>query len=58
LADASADFKTQLLSDPDVARHLSRAELDSLVKDTGLDQQMKALGYWEQWQSGARGRKP
>jgi len=41
-----------------LGKRLSRAELDSLVKDTGLDQQMKALGYWEQWQSGARGRKP
>jgi adenylosuccinate lyase len=28
--DANADFKTQLLSDPDVAKHLSRAELDKL----------------------------
>jgi adenylosuccinate lyase len=25
-----ADFKTQLLSDPDVAKHLSRAELEKL----------------------------
>src|SRR6201996_5398685 len=28
--DANADFKTQLLSDPDVAKHLTRAELDKL----------------------------
>src|SRR5580704_16062974 len=28
--DATADFKTQLLSDPDVAQQLSRAELDKL----------------------------
>src|SRR5277367_4074292 len=28
--NAGADFKTQLLADPDVARHLSRAELDRL----------------------------
>jgi adenylosuccinate lyase len=28
--NASADFKDQLLSDPDVAKHLSRAELDQL----------------------------
>src|SRR5271170_7735141 len=28
--EAGADFKTQLLADPDVARHLSRAELDRL----------------------------
>jgi adenylosuccinate lyase len=28
--DANADFKTQLLNDPDLAKHLSRAELDKL----------------------------
>jgi carboxypeptidase Q len=39
-------------------KRLSRAELDTLVKETGLDQQMKSLGYWDAWQSGARGRKP
>jgi carboxypeptidase Q len=41
-----------------IGKRLSRAELDTLVKQTGLDEQMKLLGYWEQWQSGARGRKP
>lgn len=41
-----------------IGKRLSRAELDALVKETGLDQQMKALGYWDAWQSGARGRKP
>jgi len=41
-----------------LGERLSRAELDTLVKETGLDEQMKTLGYWEQWQSGARGRKP
>ena len=41
-----------------LGRRLSRAELDVLVKETGLDQQMKLLGYWDAWQSGARGRKP
>jgi hypothetical protein len=41
-----------------IGKRLSRAELDTLVRETGLDQQMKTLGYWEQWQSGARGRKP
>lgn len=39
-------------------RRLSRPELDVLLKQTGLDQQMKLLGYWDSWQSGARGRKP
>jgi hypothetical protein len=41
-----------------LGRRLSRAELDVLVKETGLDQQMRALGYWDAWQSGSRGRKP
>src|SRR5438132_9435428 len=41
-----------------LGKRLSRAELDELVKRTGLDEQMKLLGYWEHWQSGARGRRP
>jgi carboxypeptidase Q len=41
-----------------LGKRLSRAELDGLVKETGLDQQMKLLGYWDAWQNGERGRKP
>jgi carboxypeptidase Q len=41
-----------------LGKRLTRAELDPLVKETGLDRQMKALGYWDAWQTGARGRKP
>ena len=41
-----------------LGKRLTRAELDVLVKETGLDQQMKLLGYWEAWQTGTRGRKP
>jgi len=41
-----------------LGKRLSRIELDVLVKETGLDQQLKLLGYWNAWQSGARGRKP
>jgi carboxypeptidase Q len=41
-----------------LGKRLSRTELDTLVKETGLDQQLKLLGYWDAWQSGARGRKP
>ena len=41
-----------------IGKRLSRAELDTLVKETGLGEQMKTLGYWEQWRSGARGRTP
>jgi carboxypeptidase Q len=39
-------------------RRLTRAEIETLMKETGVDQQMKLLGYWDAWQSGARGRKP
>jgi Iap family predicted aminopeptidase len=41
-----------------LGKRLSRDELDVLVKETGLDQQLRLLGYWDAWQSGARGRKP
>jgi carboxypeptidase Q len=41
-----------------LGKRLSRAELDVIVKETGLEQQMKLLGYWDAWQSGQRGRKP
>ncbi len=41
-----------------LGKRLTRAELDILVKETGLDQQLKLLGYWDAWQSGQRGRKP
>ncbi|MGB8472599.1 MAG: M20/M25/M40 family metallo-hydrolase [Candidatus Acidiferrum sp.] len=41
-----------------LGKRLTRLELDVLLKKTGLDQQMKTLGYWAAWQSGARGRKP
>ena len=41
-----------------LGKRIPRAELDVLVKETGLDQQLKLLGYWDAWQSGTRGRKP
>jgi len=34
----------------------SRAEVEALVKATGLDQQMQVFGLWGGFQSGARGR--
>lgn len=36
----------------------SRPQIETLMKATGLDQQLKTLGYWPQWESGARGRRP
>jgi hypothetical protein len=41
-----------------IGKRLSRSEIETQMKETGLDQQMKTLGYWDGWQSGARGRKP
>jgi carboxypeptidase Q len=40
-----------------IGKRQSRAEIEELMKNTGLDQQMKTLGYWDSWQSGARGRQ-
>jgi len=36
----------------------TRAEIAEVLKATGLEQQLKTLGYWEGWQDGTRGRKP
>jgi len=36
----------------------SRAQIETLMKATGLDQEMKTLGMWADWESGSRGRKP
>ena len=41
-----------------IGKRLTRGEIEAQMKETGLDQQMKTLGYWDAWQSGARGRKP
>ena len=35
---------------------LTRAELDKLLADTRLDDQMKFLELWEEWENGERGR--
>jgi carboxypeptidase Q len=34
----------------------NRAEIEELIKDTHLDDQMKAFELWESWASGKRGR--
>jgi hypothetical protein len=41
-----------------LGKRLLHGEIEAQIKETGLDQQMKALGYWDAWQSGARGRMP
>lgn len=41
-----------------LGKRFTRSEIQRQMKETGLDQQLKALGYWDAWQCGARGRKP
>jgi carboxypeptidase Q len=41
-----------------IGKRLSRAEMETLLKETHLDEELKAFGMWPDWQSGARGRKP
>ena len=36
----------------------SRAEIESLLKNSGLEQQMKSASLWPLWESGERGRLP
>jgi carboxypeptidase Q len=41
-----------------LGKRLSRTELETLMKESGLDQQMKSMGYWQDWLKGTRGRQP
>jgi Iap family predicted aminopeptidase len=41
-----------------IGKRQSRAEIEALLKETGLDREMQATGLWADWLSGARGRKP
>jgi hypothetical protein len=36
----------------------SRAQIETILKTTGMDQQMKNAGLWAQWESHERGRVP
>jgi len=40
-----------------LGKRQSRAEIEELLKRTGLAEKMRQLGYWEAWQNGARGRQ-
>ena len=52
LAFSLAEFATPL------GPRLSRSQIDKLLKDSGLDSQLKTLDVWPYWQSGRRGRQP
>jgi hypothetical protein len=40
-----------------ITRRQSRAEIEQLLKDTGLRQEMRSEGLWTEWESGERGHK-
>lgn len=45
-----------LANDPELSlRRQSRAEIDKVIKDSKLEEQMKAFGQWDGWISGKRG---
>ncbi len=41
-----------------IGKRFSRAEIEAQLKSSGLDEKMKAEGYWGGWLSGTRGRQP
>jgi hypothetical protein len=40
-----------------IGPRLSRAEIGTLLKQTGLDSQLKTLEVWPSWENGQRGRR-
>ncbi|MGH9774002.1 MAG: M20/M25/M40 family metallo-hydrolase [Candidatus Acidiferrales bacterium] len=41
-----------------IGRRQTRAEIEQLMKESGLDEQMRLSGLWLAWESGQRGRQP
>jgi hypothetical protein len=54
---AVAAFGIAELAEP-LGPRQSRAEIEILLKSSGLDEQMKTSGLWSLWESGERGRLP
>ncbi len=38
-----------------LGKRQTRAEVEALMKETGLEQQMKTFGLWPMWKQGQRG---
>ena len=36
----------------------TRSQVERLMKETGMQKQMKLMGLWEMWADGKRGRQP
>lgn len=41
-----------------IGKRQTRAELEALMKETGLDKELQGVDMWKDFQSGARGRQP
>ena len=41
-----------------LGKRQSRAELEMMMRESGLDKQLQGLGLWQAFQSGERGRQP
>jgi hypothetical protein len=41
-----------------LGKRLSRTELETVMRESGLEQQMRSMGYWADWEKGTRGRQP
>jgi hypothetical protein len=39
-----------------LGKRLNRDQLQHLLEETGVDDQMRFLGLWEEWEQGLRGR--
>jgi carboxypeptidase Q len=45
-------------SETPIGPRQTRPQIETLLKNTGLDDQMKIAGVWRLWESGERGRRP
>jgi carboxypeptidase Q len=52
----AATLMYEMANAPRLGPRQNRAEVDALVKETHLDDQMKAFGMWSDYDKGARGR--
>lgn len=41
-----------------IGKRQTRVELETLMKETGLDKELQGLGMWNDFQAGTRGRQP
>lgn len=54
----SAELVFELANAPGrIGPRLTRPQIEVIIQDTHLDEQMKGFGLWDDWQTGARGRK-